>query len=139
MVEYDLDQFSIAVLYALSLGRSDPRAIAAMLNADVEDVKRVIEELKERELIKEVEEGFWIFKTKRYVLTREGYNTLKEALKRIEPKLEEARRILVERGEDEAIEFLTLAGLGLLAPLLVMGLTLPLFSVHHVHHDVDFL
>ena len=140
MVDYDLDQLSIAVLYAISLNKSNPKEIAAMLNVDVEDVKRVISELKSKGLIKEVEEGFWIFKTKRYVLTREGYNTLKEALKHLQPKIEEAKRILIERGEDEAIQFLTLAGLGLLAPLLIMGLTIPALSLHDInfdHHDVD--
>ncbi len=138
MVEYDLDQLSIAVLYAISLDKSNPRDIASMLNVDVEDVKKVIGELKAKGLIKEVEEGFWIFKSKRYVLTREGYNTLKEALKHLQPKIEEAKKILIERGENEALEFLTLAGLGLLAPLLLMSLTIPAFSIHDVnHHDVD--
>ncbi len=144
MVEYDLDQLSIAVLYAISLDKSNPKEIASLLNVDVNDVKKVIEELKAKGLVKEVEEGFWIFKTKKYVLTREGYNTLKEALKHLQPKIEEAKKIMIERGEDAALEFLTLAGLGLLAPLLLMSLTLPMFNVfgpmeteHDVDHDID--
>ncbi|UXD22908.1 hypothetical protein IPA_09530 [Ignicoccus pacificus DSM 13166] len=119
MIEYDIDSLSLAVLFAIKNGLKDPKAIARELNVDEDSIREVIEELEDRGLIKVEKKKFLFFETSDVKLTREGYNTLLAALDKLKPKLEEARKIAVERGPDEAMAFLGAMGLGLLAPLLL--------------------
>ena len=140
LVEYDVDALSLAVLFAIKKGLRSPRRIAEALNVDEESIKEVVRELEEKGLIRTEKKKFLFLELQGLKLTREGYNTLLAALERLKPKLEEVKRIAIERGPEEATVFLGALGLGLLAPLLIpmiMGglLTLPFADLEEQYNN----
>ena len=146
LVEYDVDSLSLAVLLSIYRGIKSPSEMASLLNVDEDSIKEVLKELEEKGLIKYEEQKILFFTRKVPKLTREGYNTIMAALEKIKPQLLEARNLLVQGREDEALELLSAVGLGLVAPLvlpLLLGSILfapvPLTEHHsHIHPGQPF-
>jgi len=119
VVEYDIDSLSLAILFAIKNGLKDPSKIALELNVDEDSVREVMKELEEKGLIKVNKRKILFFETYDVRLTREGYNTIMVALEKLKPKLEEVRKIAIERGPEEAAMMLSTLGLGLLVPFIL--------------------
>ena len=113
--------------------------MASLLNVDEDSIKEVLKELEEKGLIKYEEQKILYCKRKVPKLTREGYNTIMTALDKIKPQLVEARKLIAQGREEEALELLSAVGLGLVAPLvlpLLLGSVLffPLAPAEHHSH-----
>ncbi len=92
MDETRLSPVEAAILVLISRGVSKPEAIAEVLRLSPEEVKRVIEDLKAKGLVEEVEKRVLFVKKRVLRLTRKGFDALPEALETLRSIAEKARR-----------------------------------------------
>ena len=106
-----------ATLVAIANGAENEDEIARALSASKEVVRKVIEELKAEDYVREELKGFWIFRRKVLRLTEKGFELASKTLK----KLESLRNEIVKKIKDGDEDYLNnlMVSWSYIIPLLV--------------------
>lgn len=91
------------VLESIAQGYNEPRKIAELLNAELDEVLRVLTSLEARGLVTIVRKGLFAKRTA-YVLTSKGLEVLMEERERVRDRVKEAERLARIGREEEARE-----------------------------------